>query len=68
VNVCGSPAWLTLRAHLQRSCGSEGWEFGVAQPWWGKKQGWRIGVPMACGAVDPQAYGVGLGMQRQLFF
>jgi hypothetical protein len=35
-NVCGS---LALRAHPRRSCGSEGWEFGVALPWWGKGAG-----------------------------
>jgi hypothetical protein len=36
VNVCGS---LALRLIPQRSCGSEEWEFRVAQPWWGRRAG-----------------------------
>jgi hypothetical protein len=36
VNVCGSPAWAGLRGSIwQRLWESEGWQFGVAWPWWG---------------------------------
>jgi hypothetical protein len=47
---------------------SEGWEFGVAWPWQGKEQGWRIGDPMECGAAALWAYGAGLSVQCLLFF
>jgi hypothetical protein len=55
-------------AAWQRSCGSEGWGFGRMWSWWGWEVGLRIGDPMACRAVAPWAYGVGLGMLHLLVF
>jgi hypothetical protein len=54
--------------HRDHVGGLWGGSLGQHSPGVAKKQGWRIRDPVACRAVALQAYAVGVGVQRQLFF